>query len=600
MKNKGRKQTVAGFARGSIGMLTLAALGSLVSIGFSFLTPQIIRLTVDNVIGSEPADTLPALLMGLLGGRETLRERLVLCGAAIAVTAALGGVFNGLGRVCVTRGTEKFSLRLRDALLRHVQALPYSWLGENRTGDIIQRCTADVETLHRFVSEQLIEVVRTVLLLAAALGIMFGMNGTLALVFAASVPVIVGYSLFFYRRIGRQFLYADECEGELLTDVQENLTAVRVVRAFGREKQELEKFDRIGAKYIDSWVRMGYTMGLFWGMGDMAVCLQMLAILCVGTLLVARGETSLGVLLAFISYTHTLASPVRQMGRSLSEMSKAKVSAARLQEILDAEPERDEPDASDVFPDGDIVFENVCFSYGGQEVLRDVSFRLPRGGTLGVLGATGSGKSTLTLLLTRLEEPDKGRITIGGRDIRTLRRDCLRRHVALVMQEPFLFSETIRENITAAAPDCAEEDMRRCARYAAVDEDILSFAEGYDTVVGERGVTLSGGQRQRVAIARALAAQSPVLVLDDAMSAVDMQTDQRIRQGLREAAGERTVLLISHRVSTLMEADRILVLEDGRVTECGTHRELMELGGHYARVCRIQESAAAAEGGQTA
>ncbi len=589
------------FSKGVRGMFALAVITAGLSIVLSFLTPQIIRFTVDSVVGDETAP-LPAIasrIIDALGGRGALRSHLFYCALGVALCAALSALMNHFSRVSIAKGTEGLICSLRRTLFRHIQYLPFSWHTENQTGDMIQRCTSDVEVIRNFISAQCIEVVRTIILLTIAVVLMFSMNTTLAVVCLLFIPIIVGYSLFFHKRIHRLFRVADEAEGDLTVKVQENLTGVRVVRAFGRERYELDEFDRKNDEFSNRWIDMGYTLGLFWGVGDAASCMQMLCVICVGAYLAANGRMTLGEMLAFISYTQTLAGPVRSLGRTLSEFTKSTVSAERLCEILDAEPER--PSEDDVKPDlnADIVFDHVHFSYGGQEVLRDVSFTIHSGQTVGILGATGSGKSTLTYLLNRLYDlPDgAGRITIGGVDIRSIDRSYLRRNVGLVLQEPFLFSKTIYENITAASAAATLGDARRAASIAAVDESIESFRDGYDTVVGERGVTLSGGQKQRIAIARTLMMHCPIMVFDDSTSAVDMETDAQIREALRENTDTSTVVLISHRINTLMQADQILVLEDGRITESGTHDELVAQDGLYRRVYDMQRGAHT-EGGE--
>ncbi|NLB29714.1 MAG: ABC transporter ATP-binding protein, partial [Clostridiales bacterium] len=510
----------------------------------------------------------------------------------VVICAVLSGVFNFLSRASIAKGSERFNKTARDTLFSHIQSLPFRWHTENRTGDIIQRCTSDVETTRNFVSEQLIEVVRTLVLVTAALVMLYSINLKISLVVTAFIPVILGYTLFFTGRISREFRKCDEAEGELITAVQENLTGVRVVRAFGRERYETDKFDGLNNGLAEKWIKLGYTLGAFWGVGDIVSALSLLAVIETGSWFAARGEISLGEFWVFIRLTQSVAWPVRSLGRTLSEMSKTGVSLSRLLDILAEPTEESPPDAKKPPLNGDIEFKNVSFNHGENEVLRGVNLLCPGGKTLGVLGATGSGKSTLTYLLTRLFELSEGcgSITVGGVDLRDIDIKYLRENISLVLQEPFLFSKTILENIDIAASTRDIKRVRESARIAAIDSDIMDFEKGYDTVVGERGVTLSGGQKQRVAIARTLMLGAPVMIFDDSMSSLDMQTDAKIRDALRSGTGGATVIIISHRISTLMTADTIAVIEDGCVAETGTHTELMRRGGIYKRIYDIQSA----------
>ena len=604
MKKKSTYALLIDFTAGARRFFLLSVIASAASILLSFLTPQIIRFTVDSVIGSEPLK-IPGFMLAALnavGGRELLRSNLIFCGVGIVICALFSGILGYASRVSLSKGTESFTKKLRDTLFSHIQALPFSWHTANQTGDIIQRCTSDVETVRMSISAQLIEVMRTIILIVTAIFLMFSMNATLSFVVLAFIPIMLLYSAIFYARVGKQFLKADESEGELMVAAQENLTGVRVVRAFGRERYERDRFRQKNEVFANSWIKLGYTLGLFWGTGELSTGVQLLMVVVVGSILSANGKLTLGELLAFVSYAQTLAFPVRSLGRTLSELSKAKISIDRISDILNASPEEKEPDAIKPDLSKDIRFENVSFSYGEHQILKDISFEIKSGETIGILGATGSGKSTLTYLLNRLYDlpDDCGSISIGGVNIREIDRQYLRQNIGLILQEPFLFSKTVRDNLGIAASGSGIEKIREKAGIAAVDDSIMGFKEGYDTVVGERGVTLSGGQKQRIAIARTLMFDPPIMIFDDSMSAVDMETDMKIREALKENLSGNTVIFISHRINTLRQADRIFILENGRITQVGTHSELIAADGLYRKVYRMQSDAGMldSEGGE--
>ena len=583
------------FVKENLWLFGLGLLCSMLNTAFNSLTPQIIRMTVDSIIGSEelPGWFTALGLQRLLQG-DTARV-LLLAAAAVLAAAILSGVFSFLARINTARASENAIKSLRDALYGHIQKLPFSWHTAHQTGEIIQRCTSDVEVIRNFVSAQMVEVFRIVFLIVMMMAIMFSMNVKISLVVAVFIPIIALYSFFFSSKISKRFMDADIAEGKLSSTVQENLTGVRVVRAFGRENFEIERFDERNNHFADLWIRLGHMMTTYWSTGDFIMALQVLTVICVGTVSAVNGEITLGEFLAFVSYNATLTWPVRSLGKILAEMSKTGVSLERVSYILLAEPEHDPPRALQPPMDRDISFEHVTFGYENQKpVLDDVTFTIPAGSTFAILGGTGSGKTTLMHLLNRLYdlEPGCGRITIGGVDISRIGRGYLRKNVAIVLQEPFLFSRTIRENIGITAQerdrDAMLEYVRAAARSACVDEAIEGFAQGYETVVGERGVTLSGGQKQRVAIARMLTQNAPVMIFDDSLSAVDAETDAKIRQQLKEKMGSATTILISHRITTLMQADRILVLDNGRVADLGTHEELIARPGIYRDIYEIQ------------
>lgn len=578
-----------GFLRPYLGFFVLAILCSMAYTCAHATIPQVISITVDSVLGVKEYPFSVAVNQWLEGLRQT--DLLLLAAGAVLVASVVSGLFNFGSRVCASRCSEGFVKGMRDALFGHIQRLPFQWHTQNQTGEIIQRCTSDVGVIQSFVTKQFLEVFRIVILIITYLTIMFAMDGSMAVITLCFVPLMICYSLFFYRKIATRFLAADEAEGELSTAIQENLTGVRVVRAFGREQFEMERFDEKNHQFSQLWIQLGKLLSLYWSSADLITGTQILVVLVAGVQYTVAGSISPGELLAFLSYNAAMIWPVRSLGRILSEMSKASVSVERVAEILNAEEEvqPEKPVTADMSQD--IVFDHVTFGYPGlPPVLKDLSFTIPAGATVGMLGSTGSGKSTLVHLLNRLYdvEPDQGRITIGGVDIRDIPQDYLRRQVGLVLQEPFLFSRTIEENIKATNPQATLEQVRQAAKVACVDSAMAEMSLGYDTMVGERGVTLSGGQKQRVAIARMLMGQPPVMIFDDSLSAVDAETDAQIRAQLKEQEQGRTVLLISHRVISLMQADYIIVLQEGQVAESGTHSQLLAHSGIYRRIYDIQ------------
>jgi len=592
-KQPGRVHLFWSFLKGGRLMLLLAAASTALNVTLNFITPQIMRLTLDSVLGNLPF-ALPAVLLSWLerlGGREFLREHLILCAAASVLCAVCGNLMNMNTRLCMARCSEGTLKRLRDRLYDHIGRLPYAWHVKNQTGDIIQRCTSDVDVLRNFLSNQVIELFRVTMLISIAVVWMYSMNPKLTTVSLVFIPVVILYSGLFSKGISKRFRAADEAEGELSSAVQENLTGVRVVRAFGREAHELELFEKKNKQFADYWIRFSYLLGFYWGVGDFVTGLQVMLIVALGTVLAVRGELTLGEFTVFVAYNTMMSWPLRAFGRILGDMSKMSVSLGRLNEILLEEIETDDPEALKPPMNQDIAFEQVTFGYeGGPLILKDLSFHAKAGSTVGILGGTGSGKSTLACLLNRLYdlEEGKGRITVGGVDIRDISLSYLRRNIGYVLQEPFLFSKTIGDNIKNACPESDTEAVRTAARIAAVDDTIQSFSQGYDTMIGEKGITLSGGQKQRVAIARMLLQKTSIKIFDDSLSAVDTETDAKIRAALREEAAGATVFIIAHRITSIMHADQILVLEEGRLSQEGTHWELIAREGIYKRIYNLQ------------
>lgn len=570
-------------------------LGAMVStvmiVLIGFMTPILLAETIDSVLGTAPS-TLPAWLLQpieALGGREFLRQNLWVLGAVLVGLNLINGVFTFFkGRLSAV-ASENIALTLRESLYSHLQHLPFSYHVHAATGDLIQRCTSDVETIRRFLSVQVMEVVNTVLLVTISLIILIGKNVTITLYSMILVPALFAFATWFFNRVHKGFRVMDEAEGKMSAVLQENLTGVRVVRAFGQQQREVDKFDEASSDFRNKARHLNDLLAIYWGGGDALSMLQAMITLLICVVYASRGEITVGALIIFTTYVSQLLFPIRQLGRTLSDAGKSLISMERIQDILSSPAEPEEPNALKPDLHGDIVFDHVSFAYDNDEpILKDVSFTIPAGKTVAVLGGTGSGKSTLMYLLQRLYEPTSGTISIGGVPLNKIDREYLRSHVGLILQEPFLYSKSIRDNVGIALNHPDMERIVDAAQIACAEGFITKADQSWDTLVGERGVTLSGGQKQRVAIARTLLKDNHVLIFDDSLSAVDTETDAQIRSALHDRAKDTTTLIISHRITTLSQADFILVLEDGRVADQGTHAELCSRPGLYQRINNIQ------------
>ena len=561
---------------------------------FSLLVPQAVRITVDSVIGTEVIEGTSFMnrVFIALGGRESLINSLWIAGLIIVVLNVLRGIFLFFKGKWSAEASETIALKLRDKLFNHIQHMKFDYHVKAETGDLIQRCTSDVDTLRKFLGVQMVEIGRAIFMVSFIVYMMASMNWKLALISTIIVPFIFIYSYYYFGKINKTFKNVDESEGKLSTVLQENLSGVRVVRAFGRQAYEIEKFNEQNEIFRDEVYKLINLHAQYWSTSDVLCLSQSAIVLIVGTIWTVQGIISIGTLMAFITYVGMLLWPVRQMGRILSDMSKAFVALDRLHEILDVDTEEEEEVVEAKEIKGKIEFKNVSFKYEDEEknVLNNINLTIENGQTVAILGPTGSGKSSLVHLLSRLYDATEGEILIDGQDIKGYNKKYLRRKVGMILQEPFLFAKTIKENIKIAVEGATEKDVYDAAEIASIHSGIEEFDKGYETIVGEKGVSLSGGQKQRVAIARRIITDSPIVIFDDSLSAVDTETDAIIRNRLKNKSDELTTIIISHRVSTLSEADKIVVLEEGRITQMGTHDELLKQKGLYKRIAEIQES----------
>lgn len=561
------------------------------------INPRIVSCVVDHVLGTvvPEENSFNAFLLSAAGGADNVRSKLYIPALAVVTVAVAGALTRYVQGLCNSVGAEKLVRRIRNMLFSHTDRLPMSWYGKNKTGDILQRCTSDVDTVKQFVSVQLTSLVRIVLLMILSMVFMAGINLPLTIAAAMFLPVIIGYSAYFHGRIGKTFMEADTEEGVVSSIVQENLTGIRVVRAFGKEAYECGRFTAKNEKYTSLWVRLMDLMAAFWSIGDLISGLQVMTVVVLGAVFCVNNGLTAGNYIAFISYNAMLAWPVRELGRMIAELSRAGVSIERIIFILRAEPEDINSDTLE--PDRSaeplIKLENVSYSYiDGMDVLKNIDMYVAKGEKIGIIGGTGSGKSTLTDILMRTCDPERlrGRVIYCGRDASEYPLADHRRRFARVLQEPFLFSGTIAYNIGIASDDPDKEKIRQAAEDASLMTAVDKFTDGLDTFVGERGVTLSGGQKQRCALAACLyeADRADVLILDDSFSALDAETDSEIRKTLFSKYPDTTMIIIAHRITTIAGCDRIYVLEKGCITNVGTHAELISQEGIYRDIYELQ------------
>ncbi len=556
----------------------LIYVGAFVCIGLAALAQTLfyylLRYYTDNVLGQPEAS-----------------DQLIIVAAGFILLALFQGLFTFMGGRWAAMTSESVIRRLRDYLYDHIQRLTFTYHDKTPTGDLIQRSTSDVDTLRRFYGEESVGLGRIFFLFVVNFTALLTLNVRLALISVVVVPLIILISIFFFRKIGQRYEVFQEEEAKLSTTLQENLSGVRVVRAFARQEFEKDKFEVTNKGRYLSGRKLLMLHAIYWPSTDLIVGVQLVIGYAVGAMMAINGTITVGTFLAYMGMLTWIMWPIRNIGRLIVQMSMALVSFDRVSGII--RENREPLDQGTHLPDGplrgDVVFDEVRFAYAEDlPVLNGISFHLEAGRAVALIGSTGSGKTSLVNLLPRFYEY-QGSIRIDGVELRDYPRRYLREQIGIVQQEPFLFSRSIKENITYGVHrEVTDEEVYRAARAAAVHDVIMTFPEGYETVVGEKGVTLSGGQKQRVTLARTLLKDPAILILDDATSSVDSETEAAIRDELDELIPGRTTFIIAHRIQSVMEADMILVLEKGAIVQSGTHDELLAREGMYRRIFDLQ------------
>ncbi|RLC90913.1 MAG: ABC transporter ATP-binding protein [Chloroflexi bacterium] len=565
-------------------------LGALISVALGVVARTTTYLLLQEVIDTaftkgQHLERLPWFALGFVG------------------LAAVEGLFSYLRGIWTARTAEGITLRLRNYLYDHIQRLSFTYHDHAKTGELIQRATSDVDALRRFYADQAIGIGRIVSLFGINFAMMLRLNTRLAWLAVVIMPVVIVMSYFFFGKVSKAYERYQEQEAKLSTTLQENLTGVRVVKAFARQRHESNKFERENYEKYRRGKRLLIMHSLYWPVSDILCSAQTLLVLAAGALMAIRGEITLGTYVAASGMVVWIVWPMRNLGRLIVQVSTGLVSYRRVADIIAEEREDIKAGNSELAETplrGNIVFERVNFAYTptpteGESapepaaVLHDISFRAGAGQTIALVGSTGSGKTSIVNLLLRFYDYDTGHILLDGRELREYSRAALRRQIGIVEQEPFLFSRSIRDNIAyGAGREVSDAEVEEAARAAAIHDVILTFPDGYDTLVGEKGVTLSGGQRQRVSIARTLLKDPRILIMDDATSSVDTETEMQIEAALERLMGNRTSFVIAHRIQTVMDADWILVLDKGRIVQQGAHETLLEEDGLYREIYELQ------------
>ena len=533
---------------------------------------------------------IPSFLLWAYNGSESLKSQLLITALLIGTIALIREMVNIIVDVNIYGISETVGCQAQIDYFNKVQDLPYSYLNHAETGDLIQRSTQDINRFKRFITGSLLDLFNSLCKVVVFGVSMFIINAEFSSYVFLMLPVYFISSYLYFKKQSKDFSALEEKEGKMTNVLQENLTGIRVVKAFANENYEIEKFNKSLDEYTSIWKRTTKRMSVFWGISDILTYTQLLYVFILSVYFVLEKSMSFDVVVIMFLYTEQIVWPCRSLGRQLAEWGKTSICCNRILEILDMKDEyvsngKETPEIK-----GNIEFKDVSFKFDDASIptLKDINLSIKQGETIAIIGKTGSGKSTFVNLLNRLLDPTSGEILVDGNDITKMDKKHVRQHVGIILQEPFLYSRTIKENINIALPYSDDKTAKELARIASVDNDIESFELKYETMVGERGVTLSGGQKQRISIARMLADKREILIFDDSLSAVDTETDLKIRKALKEKEGTCTMIIITHRITTAKDADKIIVFEDGRITHIGKHEQLIKEKGLYQTIWQIQ------------
>ncbi len=569
--------------------LIIIIISVFVYVALTLISPLIFSFVIDHLILLEPiVDPITKSVTNYLGGVDYLRDNLWIGFMAIIGINVFIGIFNFTKGKYNAIVSEKVVERIRNDLFSHLQFLPYTFHQENKSGELVQKCTSDVEQIRKFVASQISEMVYCVAMSIVALFILFLINPTLMFFSSLSIPLLFVLAVWFFSKTQKTFLESDESEGRLIDNIQENLMGIRVVKAFNKEIYETERFEKHNDDFTYNTFRVIKLLGTYYSITDFIVWIQVLTTIILGIYFNSIGDLSMGNFFVFLTYELMILWPARQLGRIVSDMGKMFVSSKRLADIVYLETE--DLNKGKVVNFSDVItFKDVSFKFsdGEKNALRNISLQIKPGESVALMGPIGSGKSTLVHLLSRLYDVSEGSITIGDTNINEIAKGELRKNIGIVLQEPFLFSKTIGENIMISTT-LNSEKMKDAARVANVHQVIEGFEMGYQTMVGERGVTLSGGQKQRISIARVIINDVKILIFDDSLSAVDSETDTKIRKALNELSKDLTTIIITHRYESAKNADKIIVLEKGVITQLGKHSDLINEDGFYQKIYKLQ------------